>query len=137
MLVILTLFEKESTHRYFVKFRICFESKSSNQWLLPNCEWIYKEQSLKSVLKRLDGYLTSYTLSHRQELAFPIVKSNWCYTSVIVNPIYQFIQSMLFSKFKSEKKLYMHYKTWQWNSINNQLTYMGNASAKSINYVRN
>ena len=67
-----------------LKFGICFKKKSSYQWLLPNCKWIYKEQSLKYVLENLYDYVISYRLTPRQELAFAIVEGQLYHTAINV-----------------------------------------------------
>ena len=87
------------------KFTIRFKGKSSYQWLLPNYEWIYKEESLKYFLKSLDGYLISCTLPHRQELTFAVVEGQLYHVVIAIHQLYislihQFIQSTLSPKFK-------------------------------------
>ena len=80
------------------------KSKSSYQWLVWKCEWTYKRQSLKYVLKSLDGYQIGYTLLHREELTFSIVKVQFYYIvnaihQPYINPKLQPFKSRLFSMF--------------------------------------
>ena len=118
-----------------LKFRIYFKNKSSYQWLLSNCAWIYKEQSLKYVEK-------PRWLPNKPQIS-SWAKTDFCngersivpYLNALhqpyINPIHQSIQLRLFSKFKIVCIVKPD------NETHDQLTYTCSVSAKPINYLRN
>ena len=78
MPLILTLFENESSHRFFVKFLNIFQKHIS----LLMSVMFFKEQSLKHVLECRDGYL-SHKMPHIRELTFAMKECQLYYASVI------------------------------------------------------
>ena len=87
-------------------------------------------------MKRLDGYLISYTLPHRQELTSAIVEDHLYHIvnaihHPCITPIHQSIQSRMLSKFKITCTVKPD------NETHDQLTDTCNVSAKRINYMRN